>query len=216
MTDATRMLETYLTHSESHPHLHPDPIFTSRGFTFAAAGGPQGGLVMHNLRRLAAGMRGEYMEPEVTPEPEDISTHITLNGSRNAGGGGILKHSSREEDIEGWMDKEDYEREEGVIEIGEIGPRSSFVRQGGGETEVEITGGPDFEGGRKRKTSGLGEEDGDGDGAGVEDKAGGEGRVVDKEARKKAKKEKRKQEQKEKEKNRAKEKAKEDKRVKKA
>jgi hypothetical protein len=173
---------------------------------------------MHNLRRLAAGMRGEYMEPEVTPEPEDTSTHTTLNGSRSAGGGGILKHSSREEDIEGWMDKEDYEREEGVIEIGEIGQRSTFVREGGGETEVKITGGPEFEGGRKRKTSGLGEEHGDGAGAGAgeEHGAGGEGRVVDKEARKKAKKEKRKQEQKEKEKNRAKEKAIEDKRVKKA
>lgn len=211
LKDATRMLETYLSNSELHPHLHPDPVFTSRGFTFASASGSQGGLVMHNLRRLAAGMRGEYMEPEVTPEPEDAnSSHMPLNGAGGAKStGGILKHNgvTREEDIEGWMDKEDYEREEGGIEIGDIGRRDTGVRQGGGETEVQITGGPELGGGKKgqkRKTSGLGEEDEAGEGAGDENGAGGDGRVVDKEARKKAKKERKKKEQQEKEKQRAK------------
>ena len=68
---ASSMLDTYLRNSESHPHLHPDAIITPSGVTASSHGGAHGGVVMHNLRRVAAGLRGEYLEPEATPEPEE-------------------------------------------------------------------------------------------------------------------------------------------------
>ncbi|KAF1358011.1 hypothetical protein EJ07DRAFT_167031 [Lizonia empirigonia] len=153
--DASTMLQTYITNSEAHPHLHPDALITPTGVTFSSHGGPTGGVVMHNLRRVAAGLRGEYLEPEATPEPED---------EEEAGAAEIE-----------WQDKETYEREQGEIEVGDLGDRSNVVGEGGQEPEVEVTG-------EKRK---------------------GADAKLDKEARKKAKKERDAQRKKENEKKRA-------------
>jgi hypothetical protein len=130
-----------------------------------------GSVVMHNLRRVAAGLRGEYLEPEKTPEPEE---------DENADGFGTGKKFNknrkgfttlREED---WEDKAVYEQEQGGIEVGEIGDRMNFVQEGGEEPEVQVTAGAEDTGAKKRKKEG-------------EAKSGDA--VVDKEARKKAKKE---------------------------
>jgi hypothetical protein len=168
------MLETYITNSESHPHLHPDALVTPTGVAFSSNGGPMGSVVMHNLRRVAAGLRGEYLEPEKTPEPEE-------NEDENADGLGAGKKFNkkrkgfttlREED---WEDKAVYEQEQGGIEVGEIGDRMNFVQEGGEEPEVQVTTGAEEETGvKKRKKEG---------------EASSGDAVVDKEARKKAKKE---------------------------
>lgn len=131
---------------------------------------------MHNLRRVAAGLRGEYLEPEATPEPEE---HLEDEGEEGAQSkpnkmGKGNKKTFDEVDVE-WQDKETYEREQGEIEIGELGDRSNAVGEGGEEPEVEVTG-------EKRK--------------------GGDAKL-DKEARKKAKKERDAQRKKENEKKRA-------------
>ncbi|KAH4341242.1 hypothetical protein HBH98_182210 [Parastagonospora nodorum] len=51
-----------------------------------------GSVVMHSLRRVAAGMRGEFLEPEKTPEPEEdeasakkspMPTHARLHEGRD-------------------------------------------------------------------------------------------------------------------------------------
>jgi hypothetical protein len=174
VTDASRMLETYITNSESHPHLHPDALVTPTGVAFSSNGGPMGSVVMHNLRRVAAGLRGEYLEPEKTPEPEE-------NEDENADGLGAGKKFNkkrkgfttlREED---WEDKAVYEQEQGGIEVGEIGDRMNFVQEGGEEPEVQVTTGAEEDTGvKKRKKEG---------------EASSGDAVVDKEARKKAKKE---------------------------
>ncbi|KAF2034783.1 hypothetical protein EK21DRAFT_97410 [Setomelanomma holmii] len=173
LSDASRMLETYLTNSESHPHLHPDALITPTGVTFSSHGGPMGSVLMHNLRRVAAGLRGEYLEPEKTPEPED-------NGEEEFAGGRKFKkkggNKRKETSVEDWQDKAQYEQEEGGFEIGELGPRTNFVEEGGEEPQVEITGGPQEERSKKMKKDEAG--------------AGGEERKMSKEARKLAKKEK--------------------------
>jgi len=160
------MLETYLQNSEVHPHLHPDALITPTGVTFSSHGGPSGGVVMHHLRRVAAGLRGEYLEPEATPEPEedDADAAPGNKGYKN-------KSANKGVESEGWTDMATYAQEEGLgIEIGEVGDRMNVVQEGGEEPEVEAA-----DGGRKRK--GDGEVD-----------AGADGKM-DKEARKKAKKE---------------------------
>ncbi|KAF2015902.1 hypothetical protein BU24DRAFT_187484 [Aaosphaeria arxii CBS 175.79] len=162
--DAAEMLATFIKNSEIHPHLHPDALITPTGVQFGSHGGPSGGVVMHNLRRVAAGLRGEHLEPEPSPEPEE----------RNGQDGRKNKRKVFDDDQEAatgdggeeWQDKSEYEREEGRVEIEEIGDRDNFVASG-----VDV---PEVEGG---------EEEGDEGQVGEKRKAN-----VDKEARKLAKK----------------------------
>ncbi|KAH7077162.1 hypothetical protein FB567DRAFT_451381 [Paraphoma chrysanthemicola] len=177
---ASSMLETYLSNSQAHPHLHPDAHITPTGVTFSSHGGAMGSVVMHNLRRVAAGLRGEYLEPEKTPEPEDDAEDE--RAGRKKGG-----RKRKEVPVEDWQDKEVYDLEEGTHEIGEAGPRTNVVQDGGEEPEVEITGGEVQESGKKRKT----------DAGGVDESK------MSKEERKKAKKARSEQRKKENEKKRA-------------
>ncbi|KAL5121905.1 hypothetical protein ACEQ8H_000121 [Pleosporales sp. CAS-2024a] len=160
--DASLMLETYLTHSESHPHLHPDALITPIGVTFSSHGGPLGSVVMHNLRRVAAGLRGEYFEPEKTPEPEEDS------GAKKSSKNKRKDLSTTMADAD-WQDKAEYEAEQGGVEVGEVGDRTNVVQGGGEEPEIQLTGGAAQNGAKKRKT--------------------GAQAMTDKEARKAAKKE---------------------------
>ncbi|KAJ8113602.1 hypothetical protein OPT61_g4306 [Boeremia exigua] len=163
LADASTMLQNYIANSETHPHLHPDALITPTGVTFSSHGGPTGGVVMHNLRRVAAGLRGEYLEPEPTPEPEEAAAEgdRAWNG-KNKGKGKRTTFTDAEAgtvEVE-WQDKETYEREQGEMEIGDLGDRTNVVQDGGDEPHVDVTG-------EKRK--------------------GGDAKL-DKEARKKAKK----------------------------
>lgn len=179
LSAASQMLDTYLSNSELHPHLHPDALIAPTGVTFSSHGGPSGGVIMHNLRRIAAGLRGEYLEPEVTPEPEDTQE---ADGSSAGKMGG--KKDKRKRDANGttgdWQDKAEFELEEGVIEVGEIGDRVHVVQDGGEEPEVEVTDATREKAAKKRK--------GDTGAVGADADA-----KMSKEARKKAKMERNKQ-----------------------
>jgi hypothetical protein len=124
---ASLILDKYLANSEVHPHLHPDALITPSGTTFGAQGGPTGGVVMHNLRRVAAGLKGNYLEPEPTPEPESGEQHA-LDGANNpqVDSNGNMGDGIAPED---WQDMSEFEREEGAVEVGELGDRSNFVQQ---------------------------------------------------------------------------------------
>ena len=146
LTDASQILGRYLVNSESHPHLHPDALITPTGVTFSSHGGPTGGVVMHNLRRVAAGLRGEYLEPEATPEPEELDE----GSAKSKGEKGRRKAAAEEE----WQTMSEFEREEGQVEVGEVGEeRTNFVQQGGDVAGMEVTAGAEEdEGGQKRKS----------------------------------------------------------------
>lgn len=171
--DASLMLEKYLSNSEVHPHLHPDALITPSGTTFSAQGGPTGGVVMHNLRRVAAGLKGNYLEPEPTPEAEGDDRNTGVNDTQDQS----KTKQGADTAVEEWQEMSEYEREEAVIEVGDIGDRTNFVQQ------EEIEAGHLSGEGKKRKK----EEDG----------------KLDKAARKKAKKAKDKEFRAQKEKARA-------------
>ncbi|KAI8935820.1 hypothetical protein NX059_007337 [Plenodomus lindquistii] len=163
---ASRILDAYLSNSEAHAHLHPDALITPTGVTFSSHGGPMGGVVMHNLRRVAAGLRGEYLEPEKTPEPEGEEgiAGAEVGGKGGAGVKGVNK-KTRKGGEEGWLDAEVAAEQGDGLVTGDVGDRTNGVVDGGEEPEVQVTG-------EKRKAAG---ESGDG--------------KMSKEARKKAKKE---------------------------
>ena len=133
---AASILQDYLTNSEAHPHLHPDALITPTGVTFSSHGGPAGGVVMHNLRRIVAGLRGEFLEPEPTPEPEEqvAEGEAAWKGKKGKGTKTTFIDGNEFE----WQDKEVYEQEQGEIEVGEIFERSNVVQDGGEEPEVEV------------------------------------------------------------------------------
>lgn len=147
-----------------------------------------GSVVMHNLRRVAAGLRGEYLEPEKTPEPEDNDENTNSASKKINKKGGRKRKEAPVVADEDWQDIAVYEQEEGMIEVGEVGPRIAIVQDGGEEPEVQITGGTSEQTAKKLK---KGDEAGQGDGK------------LDKAARKKAKKERDQQRKKENEKKRA-------------
>lgn len=64
LQDAQKLIATYLKDSERRPHLHPDAVLETGGPTFSVQGGRQGGLVLHQLRRVEAGLRGEILQPD--------------------------------------------------------------------------------------------------------------------------------------------------------
>ncbi|PSN65628.1 hypothetical protein BS50DRAFT_63433 [Corynespora cassiicola Philippines] len=137
LSAASSLLETYLANSESHPHLHPDALITPTGVTFSSHGGPTGGVVMHNLRRVAAGLRGEFLEPEATPEPEEgeAGADDEEGGSGKKGKKGKKGKTVDVEADPDWQNMSEYERDEGHVEVGEVGDRVAFVGEGGEEPE---------------------------------------------------------------------------------
>lgn len=185
LEDASRMLDTYITNSERHPHLHPDAQITPLGVQFSSHSGPNGGVLLHNLRRVAAGLKGEFLEPEKTPEPDENEDGAF--GAKKYNNNGQKRKDFSTITDDDWQDKAEYDAEQGGIEVGEIGDRSNVVEDGGVEPEVQSTGGPGEEVGKKRKVAGE--------------------EFMDKAARKQAKKERDQQRKRENEKKRQAEKA---------
>ena len=148
-----------------------------------------GNPLMHHLRRVAAGLRGEYLEPDKTLDEEEDGVQ---DGAPAAGvvlgskkpGKGRKEFAAVDED---WQDMASYQAEQG-IEIDELGPRTIVVQEGGEEPEVRASEGSGKEGkeGKKRKKEQVDEE------GAVDGK-------LDKAARKKAKKDREQQEKRERE-----------------
>ncbi|GAB7359467.1 hypothetical protein MBLNU230_g6114t1 [Neophaeotheca triangularis] len=156
---AQTTLSTFLTRSQKQPHLHPDSILSSSGISFSATAGTNGGLALHHLRRIEAGLRGESLVAETREElarftGEDLGD--LLGGDEERREKKPLKSSlkrrreervdswddgagvSGREEVEGWQDKEVFDRQQRVVE-GEVGEREGapVVREGEGPPVLE-------------------------------------------------------------------------------
>lgn len=113
-SEAQKLLSVYLSQSESTPHLHPDSTLSRTGVLFSATSGPTGGLAMHHLRRIEAGLRGENLGIEseeellgkfgnLQPEGDDERLDEVIANSTNKR---RRKNGSRleEGEIERWSD----------------------------------------------------------------------------------------------------------------
>ncbi|KAK5108253.1 hypothetical protein LTR62_008637 [Meristemomyces frigidus] len=63
-------LAEFLTQLEKTPYLHPDAQLSTSGIAFAAQSGSKGGIAVHHLRRIEAGLRGEHLAVETFEELE--------------------------------------------------------------------------------------------------------------------------------------------------
>lgn len=67
-TAAQSQLASFLEKTSTQPHLHPDSLLSTTGITYSAHSGPSGGLAIHHLRRIEAGLRGENLVAETEEE----------------------------------------------------------------------------------------------------------------------------------------------------
>ncbi|KAL1614012.1 hypothetical protein SLS54_010082 [Diplodia seriata] len=114
---AQELIANYLNESESNSHLHPDALLTTSDVQYAPAGVSKGGIIMHNLRRVEAGLRGEVLQPEVPEVADDMVLDDMADNTQKR------MHADQEQQEEG-------------IEVGEIGQRTNVVAEGGDMPKV--------------------------------------------------------------------------------
>ncbi|KAK2752321.1 hypothetical protein FQN55_007361 [Onygenales sp. PD_40] len=176
-------LTAYLDRATTDPSLQPDSTLSGHGPVSANTGSAPN-LIIHNLKRVQAGLAGEVLGRDLTFAGEGEGGGVFALQSRNMGDGedwggegqgkgkgkkGGFAGSAGADD--GWTDLRSYEVQQDVVDAGE----------GDGEGEGE-----GFEGQGMRM---------DVDGQQGEGEGEGEGRKISKEERKAAKKERRKAEQ---------------------
>lgn len=160
------LLSAYLDAATTDPSLHPSAHLTEHG-PVAPSSGPNTGLVLHNLRRVEAGLRGENLGEDLTLRKDGgdglpglmMTMMVAADGGGGAGGGGAGEDgrdgasSSKEMgdvvEMGGggeWQDKAEFERQQEVVR-GDIGKRDSaveggFEEEGGYVPRVKTTWGP--------------------------------------------------------------------------
>ncbi|CAF9910466.1 MAG: hypothetical protein ALECFALPRED_006604 [Alectoria fallacina] len=160
LSETLSLLSAYLDATTTDPSLHPSAHLTKHG-PVAPSSGPNTGLVLHNLRRVEAGLRGENLGEDSIfqkyggdglPElmPDGVAEDAGGRGHR-----GSLDNEQGDVEMEGeWQDKEEFEREQEVVQ-GDIGKRDNAVDDGFEEEEgvvprVKATWGPQDREARKR------------------------------------------------------------------
>ena len=121
--DALSLVSKYLAAANSNAALHPNALLTEVGPTTPSSSTHQVGLMLHNLRRIEAGLRGEHLAVDLilnddTEKSQDAVPRLQSGSHRNDDG--------LADGVNGWQDKAEFEREQD-IEQGEIGDRNNVV-----------------------------------------------------------------------------------------
>ncbi|MCJ1351547.1 MAG: hypothetical protein MMC33_001531 [Icmadophila ericetorum] len=123
-SEALSLLQAYLLASASDPSLHPNALLTEEG-PISATAGSETGLVLHNLRRVEAGLRGEHLEADLSLEKFGATSSTQKLSGRGIASPGTARAL---EDVpegtfvdenmgeQGWQSKEDFEREQELVE----------------------------------------------------------------------------------------------------
>lgn len=128
-SEALSLLSAYLEAATTDPSLHPNALLTESG-PITPSSGANTGLVLHNLRRVEAGLKGEHLGADLTFEkhggealPGMMDENAVARASEVPVGG--LQREGKDLDG-GWQDKEEFGREQGSVQ-GELGKRDNAV-----------------------------------------------------------------------------------------
>jgi hypothetical protein len=165
---ALSTLQAYLESAQSLPYLLPNARLEPSGPT---AGSSSGSITIHNLQRVEAGLRGEWLAPVLDFDEGPIEVEVGMEDGVDQEGGDKMG-------VEGWQDPDEYAREQS-IEEGDVEPESTALGQEKNDSEG-------FQAAQKVPKKKNFENRGQSNGGGR--------KVTDKEARKEAKKQKRKEE----------------------
>ncbi|MCJ1288129.1 hypothetical protein MMC26_007484 [Xylographa opegraphella] len=141
---ALSLLSKYLVAAIDQPYLQPNALLTAGGPVFATSS-PHAGLTLHNLHRVAAGLRGEHLSAELLVDEHDYGglpdnqiegddlarNRLTALHSRE-----VVRSSDVFMGMEDWQDKTEFEREQDITQ-GEVGDRLQGVTDLLGE-DVEV------------------------------------------------------------------------------
>ncbi len=125
---ALALLTAYLTAATTNSSLHPNALLTETG-PIAQSSGSNTGLVLHNLKRVEAGLRGEHLAADLTFKEFGGEGLPDLMIDRR--GEGVETGGKEGGEEETWQDKGDFEREQDIVQ-GELGPRGNGVEGGEG------------------------------------------------------------------------------------
>ncbi|KAL8812713.1 MAG: hypothetical protein Q9200_000823 [Gallowayella weberi] len=124
---AQEFLAAFLEATTIDSSLHPNALLTEDGPMNASSGST--GLVLHNLKRVEAGLRGEHLAADLTFKdfggeglPSLMSNGIPIAGAENDRSNG----EAGQDALLDWQDKEEYEREQ-AIEHGDLGSRNTAI-----------------------------------------------------------------------------------------
>ena len=119
---ALSVISSYLLAAGTDASRHPNALFTKAGMTTPSSGAHQFGLVLHNLKRVEAGLRGERLIADLILDGHgEVESHALQWEAQD-----LLRDRSDSfpGNTEGWQEKADFEREQG-IEQGEVGERDN-------------------------------------------------------------------------------------------
>ncbi|KAL8943242.1 MAG: hypothetical protein Q9211_001060 [Gyalolechia sp. 1 TL-2023] len=123
---AQQLLADFLERTVTEPSLDPNALLTEDGPVSRSA---STGLVLHNLRRVEAGLRGEHLGADLSFKNFGGEKLPGLAGDRTADGDGEVEKSRENAAMlqqADWQDKDEYERQQ-TIEHGDVGSRNNVV-----------------------------------------------------------------------------------------
>lgn len=128
---ALSILSSYLEAASAKAFYHPDAILTANGPITPATGAQNMGLVLHNLKRVEAGLKGEQLGADLDYEQyggQGLPGLMPIpNGKPNGLADGIEGASGNANAAdEGWQDKMEFDRQQDIVQ-GEIGDRDNAV-----------------------------------------------------------------------------------------
>ncbi|KAI9046530.1 hypothetical protein LZ554_009277 [Drepanopeziza brunnea f. sp. 'monogermtubi'] len=100
---ALKYLSAYLSAAKSSPHLLPNARLEPSGPT---AGSSNASITIHNLQRVEAGLRGEWLGPAVELEENNVPIADGMDDGTNKGEGNV--------EGEGWVNLAEYQRDQSV------------------------------------------------------------------------------------------------------
>ncbi|KAI7409305.1 hypothetical protein KC332_g7070 [Hortaea werneckii] len=114
---ADTKLACFLEKTQTQPYLHPDAQLSLAGITYSAQSGPTGGLAIHHLKRIDAGLKGENLVAETAdelamfggeaalPEGDDSKLDATIGAKSNEKKKGVLKRKRSTEEVGKWAEQ---------------------------------------------------------------------------------------------------------------
>lgn len=117
---ALSTLQTYLESTQSLPYLLPNARLEPSGPT---AGSSSSSVTIHNLQRVEAGLRGEWLAPVLDFDEGVVEIATGMDD-------GVAQEGGDEMGVEGWQDPEEYAREQS-LEEGIVEPETTVLGQEG-------------------------------------------------------------------------------------
>jgi hypothetical protein len=141
-------LSNYLAASLQQPCLLPNATLQTTGPV--AKSDASSNLVIHNLKRVEAGLRGEWLAPSLSMMGEETEAGVETSGTANK----KIKFTDDAEattevdatmGTEGWQDLDEYQHAQ-TEEFGELGPRDNAIGEGEGAQGLTLAVKPTAEG----------------------------------------------------------------------